>query len=253
MGRDWVKFHCKGWLDGTMSYELNDPAKGVWAGLINLAGDYCQDGKREPGFIPLDKESVRRRLTSRNVQSFNKSWALLIATQRIREQDGGLLVVKFAHHNPWKIPSRQQLWDDENPEKAAERKRRHQTTRDDARRHATDPEREREKEGEPEKEPSSSPLSEADAELFKVYEENIGMLTPIIGDKIADARGQYGSSWVTDAIKESVSYEKRSWAYCAKILERWKREGRGDKKKAEQAEGSRGVPSHYSPPPGEEE
>jgi len=70
--------------------------------------------------------------------------------------------------------------------------------------------------------------TEAPPDIFTLYEQNIGMLTPLIADELRDAEKLYPEAWIRDAIKEAVSLNKRSWRYIAKILERWSTEGKGD-------------------------
>ena|SRR5271157_5439271 len=65
--------------------------------------------------------------------------------------------------------------------------------------------------------------------VFKLYEENIGPLTPLIADALKDAEEIYSSGWVADAIGLAVAHNKRSWKYCEAILKRWKEEGRAEK------------------------
>ena len=63
--------------------------------------------------------------------------------------------------------------------------------------------------------------------IFRLYEENIGMLTPLVGDELRAAEEEYPSGWVEAAIREAATGNVRSWRYIEAILERWKREGRG--------------------------
>ena len=70
--------------------------------------------------------------------------------------------------------------------------------------------------------------TEEQPDIFTLYEQNIGMLTPIIADELREAEKLYPESWVKDAIKEAVSRNKRNWKYISKILERWSTEGRSD-------------------------
>jgi DNA replication protein len=65
--------------------------------------------------------------------------------------------------------------------------------------------------------------------VFRVYEDNIGPLTPLIADALRDAQEQYSPDWVTDAVELAVMHNKRSWKYCEAILQRWKEEGRAEK------------------------
>jgi len=76
-------------------------------------------------------------------------------------------------------------------------------------------------------------------DIFTLYEQNIGMLTPMISDELRDALKVYPEAWIRDAIKESANQNKRKWSYISAILERWAAEGktdgtyRGDTKKAD--------------------
>lgn len=61
---------------------------------------------------------------------------------------------------------------------------------------------------------------------FRLYEQNIGPLTPLIADQITQAIRDYPADWIEDAIGEAVSYNRRSWRYIVRILENWKATGR---------------------------
>jgi DnaD/phage-associated family protein len=74
--------------------------------------------------------------------------------------------------------------------------------------------------------PAVTPVEQKD--VFSLYEENIGMLTPMIAEEIKDALTQYPEEWIRDAIRESVDANKRNWRYIARILERWTTEGKKD-------------------------
>jgi DnaD/phage-associated family protein len=63
--------------------------------------------------------------------------------------------------------------------------------------------------------------------IFVLYEQNIGMLTPLIAEELREAERQYPAAWIADAFREAVSANKRSWKYIQAILERWRTEGRG--------------------------
>ena len=65
-------------------------------------------------------------------------------------------------------------------------------------------------------------------DIFTLYEENIGMLTPIIADELKEAEKLYPHTWIRDAIKKAVNQNKRKWNYISAILERWSAEGRID-------------------------
>jgi len=68
--------------------------------------------------------------------------------------------------------------------------------------------------------------TEEQPDIFTLYEQNIGMLTPITADELREAERLYPEAWIKDAIKEAVSLNKRSWRYISRILERWSAEGK---------------------------
>ena len=83
----------------------------------------------------------------------------------------------------------------------------------------------------------SAPLERPN--IFKLYEENIGPLTPLIADALKDAEGLYPHEAVIDVIEIAVKNNKRNWKYCEAILKRWKEEGRyGQKNQRDAAKSS---------------
>lgn len=76
--------------------------------------------------------------------------------------------------------------------------------------------------------PAGSDL--AFAQVCSVYEQNVGMLTKIISDKLADDVATYSAPWVTEAIGIAVTAEKRDLRYVEGILSKWKHEGKGAKR-----------------------
>ena len=74
--------------------------------------------------------------------------------------------------------------------------------------------------------PAEPPVEQKD--IFSLYEENIGMLTPMIAEELKDALTQYPEEWIGDAIREAVNKNKRNWSYISRILERWLAEGKKD-------------------------
>jgi DnaD/phage-associated family protein len=64
--------------------------------------------------------------------------------------------------------------------------------------------------------------------VFVLYEQNIGPLTPIIADQLRDAEQTYASEWLEDAITLAVQNNVRKWRYIQSILERWRQEGKVD-------------------------
>jgi DNA replication protein len=72
------------------------------------------------------------------------------------------------------------------------------------------------------------PPIEKPPDIFTLYEQNIGLITPIIADELKEAQSHYPEDWIREAVKEAVSQNKRNWKYIARILERWSTEGKKD-------------------------
>jgi DnaD/phage-associated family protein len=72
--------------------------------------------------------------------------------------------------------------------------------------------------------------------IFKLYEENIGPLTPLIADALKDAEQTYPPAWVAEALGTAVKNNKRNWKYVEAILRRWKEEGHAKKQDTRDAQ-----------------
>ncbi|MCX8067309.1 MAG: DnaD domain protein [Anaerolineae bacterium] len=75
--------------------------------------------------------------------------------------------------------------------------------------------------------------------IFVLYEENIGPLTPLIAEELKEAEATYPADWIEAAFREAVALNKRSWKYIRAILERWHAEGRPDETDRRDREGDR--------------
>jgi DNA replication protein len=76
--------------------------------------------------------------------------------------------------------------------------------------------------------------------VFKLYEENIGPLTPLLADALKDAEQTYPPEWIAEAIGEAVRNNKRNWKYAEAILRRWKEEGHAKEQDRRDAKEPRG-------------
>ena len=61
--------------------------------------------------------------------------------------------------------------------------------------------------------------------IFTLYEENIGSITPLIAEELKEAEDRYAAEWIREAMKEAVRSNKRNWRYVHTILRRWETEG----------------------------
>jgi DNA replication protein len=64
--------------------------------------------------------------------------------------------------------------------------------------------------------------------IFALYEQNIGPLTPLIADSLRDLEETYPQGWIDEAFRIAVQQNKRALAYIEAILRRWQDEGRDD-------------------------
>ena len=62
--------------------------------------------------------------------------------------------------------------------------------------------------------------------IFVLYEQNVGMLTPMITEELRDAEKHFPTEWISDAFLEAVARNKRNWRYVLAVLERWRTQGK---------------------------
>ena len=67
------------------------------------------------------------------------------------------------------------------------------------------------------------------ANIYELYESNIGLLQPLLEEELARAERDYPPQWITEAFREAVENNARNWRYIKAILENWEREGRSDR------------------------
>jgi len=66
--------------------------------------------------------------------------------------------------------------------------------------------------------------------IFVLYEQNIGLLQPIIAEELQEAEHAYPQDWIEEAFHIAVEKNVRNWKYIRRILERWAAEGKDDGK-----------------------
>lgn len=64
--------------------------------------------------------------------------------------------------------------------------------------------------------------------VYRHYENNIGIITAHMSELLRHAEGDYPADWIVQAIDIGVENNARNWRYCQTILERWKSEGKDD-------------------------
>lgn len=66
--------------------------------------------------------------------------------------------------------------------------------------------------------------------VFDLYEQEIGMITPVVADELKAAEAEYPREWIQTAVREAALSGRRSWPYVRAILRRWNKEGKSDGK-----------------------
>jgi len=89
--------------------------------------------------------------------------------------------------------------------------------------------------------PEESLRPDRRSSIFRLYEQNVGLVTPLIVDELTSAEHDYPGDWIEEAFREAVRYNRRSWSYVQRILQRWAVEGKGDN-----AAGGRSARSSHS-------
>ena len=63
------------------------------------------------------------------------------------------------------------------------------------------------------------------ANIFVLYEENVGVVSPLLAEELRLAEQEYPWPWIEAAFREAVALNRRSWRYIERILQRWRTEG----------------------------
>lgn len=72
------------------------------------------------------------------------------------------------------------------------------------------------------------PILETRPNIYRLYEENIGLLTPLIADELQEAEKEFPADWIEDAFRLAVQRNARNWRYISAILKAWKEKGRDE-------------------------
>lgn len=75
--------------------------------------------------------------------------------------------------------------------------------------------------------------------IYRLYEENIGPLTPLIADALREAETTYPPEWIEEAMTKAVLNNARHWRYIEAILSRWKEKGHDDTDRRDSAKDRR--------------
>jgi DnaD/phage-associated family protein len=64
-------------------------------------------------------------------------------------------------------------------------------------------------------------------QIYRLYEQNIGALTGIMTEILADASKEYPAEWLEPAFAIACKANRRTWAYVDAVLKNWRDKGYG--------------------------
>jgi DnaD/phage-associated family protein len=68
------------------------------------------------------------------------------------------------------------------------------------------------------------------ANIFELYEDNIGLISPILADELKEAELLYPAEWIEEAFKIAAEHNVRHWKYVRAVLQKMTSTGRNAKK-----------------------
>lgn len=75
---------------------------------------------------------------------------------------------------------------------------------------------------------SVEPAPPSRRSIFALYEQNVGLVQPIIAQELMEAEEMYPAEWIEDAFRIAAGRNVRNWRYIRAILQRWATEGKDD-------------------------
>jgi DnaD/phage-associated family protein len=72
--------------------------------------------------------------------------------------------------------------------------------------------------------------------IYQLYEQNIGPLTPLITDALKDSEDTFPESWIREAIQIAAERNIRNWRYIQAILIQWQEKGKDEREDRQDSE-----------------
>lgn len=84
--------------------------------------------------------------------------------------------------------------------------------------------------------------------IYRLYEDHFGQLTPMIADMLKDAEKDFPLSWIIEAMRIAVAKNALNWRYVQGVLDRWQREGKGNAvaQRPDERDGKRFISGEYA-------
>jgi DNA replication protein len=84
--------------------------------------------------------------------------------------------------------------------------------------------------------------------IYRLYEDHFGGLTPMIADMLKDAEKEFPLSWIVEAMRIAVAKNARNWRFVQSVLDRWQREGKQNAvaQRPDERDGKRYISGEYA-------
>lgn len=210
----WLKLYGHETIHGTTTKELEPGERWCWIGYLSLAslspvpGTVCvAEG------LPYTTSQLCQLLAV-SPTLLKRATEKMVAADKISVNGDGIHISKWEHYQGDYV------------RKQNERARVTNVTPPPAVTSVTDRGRGRGRGERGEGDPSSSSATDARvAQIARVYESNIGTITEIVAQELAELAKDYAVEWFEAAVKEAVDNNARTLRYITAILERWGRDG----------------------------
>lgn len=193
------------WIDSLHDFKLirlSLAQRGAWWGIVTIAGECKRDGRLESGGHPLTIDDIAEMLhvkTKEDREALESMVREMVKSNSLAWNNGHVLtVVNFVKRNVFSSPSA-------DKEAVAERVQKHRERKRELRQ-----------------------LMGADDKLAvfaQIYEVDIGIITPTIGEELKDLSSQFPKEWFQEAVKEACANNARKLSYIKAILNRWQVDG----------------------------
>ena len=78
--------------------------------------------------------------------------------------------------------------------------------------------------------PEHFELSQEPFNIFRLYEDQIGPLNPMIAESLQEAEALYPEAWIEEAFRIAAENNVRRWRYIEAILQKWSGEGKDERR-----------------------
>ena len=72
-------------------------------------------------------------------------------------------------------------------------------------------------------------LERARRNIFVLYEQNFGPLTPLLAERLIETEAEFPQDWIREAMGLALENNVRKWRYVQAILDGWKDQGRHER------------------------